>query len=85
MGSLPKTQFRFAALAFVCRRHFCREKGQSMRYKNKPAHAANNKGYSGEYNQLLQYFHDLLLISLFCLAAGIRHNINCRINWLQRP
>ena len=45
-----------------------------MCYKNKPPHTANNKGYSGENNQLLQYFHDLLLINLICLATGIRQD-----------
>ena len=34
-----------------------------MRNKNKPAHAPYDKGDSGENNQFLQYFHNLLLIS----------------------
>jgi len=33
---------------------FCRTIGESMRYKNKPPHTTNYKGYSGENNQLLQ-------------------------------
>ena len=41
-----------------------------MCYKNKPPHTANNKGYSGENNQLLQYFHDLLLISTIIFPEG---------------
>lgn len=41
-----------------------------MRQENKPAQSANNQGYSGENNQFLQYFHDLLLISTIIFPEG---------------
>jgi hypothetical protein len=54
-----------------------------MRYKNEPAHAPNYKGNSGENNYLLQYVHDVLLISLIYLATAKRRNLNCRTNCPQ--
>jgi hypothetical protein len=85
IGNLPATQLRFTSMMTLRRCLLPGDTGQSMRYKYKPAHAANNKGYSGENDQLLQYVHVLLLISLICSATGMRRNPNCRINCPQSP